>query len=224
MATLNLKTSGNTYNRDAQNTFNGAIEIVQATLRRAGYTPDDFFELKPIQQVRWKADATFKCIAVEHHTIRVRVKPSDNSTAWEYALTPPSSFSPAAVLSRLQHLDREPERKLETQSTHAVVEAAGMAPGTVDTTPTMMSWMTRLGQLTSAAGRIQDRKNKAHLLDKRKLELQNEIASLHQEISRLDGEILDVMREDEEDKEAQDAVSLIETLERLLPGNNGAKS
>jgi hypothetical protein len=217
-ATIEFKNPGLRY-PDQQRTFADAQVVLISVLGKIGYyDPDEVFTLMPIEQVRWKSGDRFKAVSCRGHSIRVRIKPGDNSTAFEYNLIPPHGTDADWVLDQLLkvRLDQTPEqKKVETQSTPAMIKGNGadVAPAT---TSTQLSIMERLASLERSKGRIAERKGKLEKLEQKRVEMQAEVEEIRRAIEGVDKEILAVMDEDESDHEAKDAVALIEALDRLL--------
>lgn len=226
---ITLKHNGE-YAHSETRTFGQACELLDGVLHDAGYTKQDEFQIRPTQKVQWRAESCgFKAINVAGHAVRIRVRPGDNATVWEYTLTPPHGHSPHTLLERLNQVAevRERERmkkeardkQVETQSTPAMLKANGVGthPTLVSpTVPAKVDLLQRLGSLVETKGRIEKRKETIDMLEKRKAELQAEIEDLRNAINRVDSEIMAVMEEDEKDTDAKEAAKLVEMLEGFL--------
>lgn len=72
----------------SQRVFHAAADLVMQILSVMGY--DGTWTLAPDCQRRSKSGGRFKVTNFDRTTLKVRVKPSDNSSCWEYRLIPPS--------------------------------------------------------------------------------------------------------------------------------------
>jgi hypothetical protein len=87
--------------------FSGSLRIVQELLERWDSLPDiadkngDLgtieFVLQPIEHITWRTRKTFEIRRTDAKSLRLRIKPGDNGSAWEYDLRPPNWMDPDRV-------------------------------------------------------------------------------------------------------------------------------
>lgn len=75
-----------------------AVKIIREELTNAG-APDGTYLATAVSQITMKANLKFKYVRLQQGQIYAKIKTGDNSTAWEWRITPPSAAE-AEVLDR----------------------------------------------------------------------------------------------------------------------------
>lgn len=211
---VSIKLSGeNRFRADSHKTFADALIVVQGALERGRC--DGSYTLVPRARIRWRSKEKHR-IALrpsQGREIRMKVRPSDNDSAWEYSLLSGGDVDMDSVRQNLEHIigpeDHTPAIQCPDQPEPVVVERKIEKPSTG---PGPMEMLAKLsGAIQREQARVSERKD-----------IEAEIDLLTQQIEQLSKvretrvqRLLDLEVEQSKDTEAKAACNLLALLAQM---------
>jgi len=184
--------------------FRDAAEIVRACLLRAGCDGD--YEIVPREKTRWKPKTGTKiCLRPSGgKDVRLRVKPGDNGTSWEYSLIG-TRVNMDFVRENLEKV-LGPE---ETNGDHEIVSAPEAPLDGPSSDPD--DALEKLSQLVSAVQKRKERQKEMDQLRQQIVELDKKIQSIQDSRAEVELELEELVKQDASDKQSKiaDQIALL---------------
>lgn len=220
------------------------------TLRRAGEMLEDLLErseqrgqflLRVRHQVQSRSGARIKVKEVAGQSVRVMVRPGDNSTAWEYDLACPGTVDPNTLADRLRltlDRDRTPEDQWEDEPAAALANAPGATPVALPAVPAPVaapaaeaphaangattgangaaSTADVLQLLLGAMERRQSRERQLGELETKRKALAAELETVQVKIKEVEDQQASLLAEEENDAQGQAVNDVLQALSRVF--------
>lgn len=217
--------------------FSAAHGLVKEFLQNSPFT-DGEWVLQPLKQIRVRSEVAISLSCVDPtsgtHAIRLKIKPGDNATAWEYRLRVPANQDPEYVAQVLfgnsvdpYHDGESLEDTIEEDPPEVLEELPKQAdppPKEADDAEGNLSLIrSRMEAFEQVLAKRKERSAKTAGLtaeiaakDKEIDALMAEIEKIETEKKALEDKVLAIQAEDEEDPEAGDAEKALSMLASLL--------
>jgi hypothetical protein len=227
--------------RQTQQAWDGGFKAVTRLCQLAGVTGK--WKLVPVRQTRWQGGGTVipdPPVDVrgipDGRSIRLRVKPGDNGSVWDYALVAYSDQRLRDVLEALEAVFAGDVSSASPPKAVAKPEPARPAPAAPKPEPPAPAKpapppppqpsveVTALGQLAALMSKVQavqvrveDRRKKRAQIAEAKARCAAEMEELKKELDGWEEDELRLLEEEENDVEAREVSSILVAFSHVLP-------
>lgn len=212
-------TGENRFRKDCHKTFTAAVSLVQGTLERCGC--DGSYSLVPRSKIHWKSKEKNKVAMrpAQGREIRLKVRPGDNDSAWEYSLLAGGNVVIDAVRESLEHLlgpeDHEPVVHVVHDAASILCEVAKPVPSIAKEPVPAASPMEMLSKLSEAMQREQKRLSEREDINNQVDLLTKQIEELSKTREKRVQRLLDIELEQSKDTDAKAASELLGLLAKM---------